>query len=296
MGESGTGKELVARAIHNLSRRKGAPFVPINCGALPDHILESELFGHVRGAFTGATKDRKGRFLLADGGTIFLDEVEELSAAFQVKLLRVLQEMRFEPVGSERSVTVDVRVISATNRDLRARVERDAFREDLFYRLCVVPITLPPLRERQEDIPFLVERFLAEIKKETGKTISAVSEPAMQLLLAHRWSGNVRELINALRFASIRCGDNEEILPHHLPVEIQQATSGAPLPAAPDAVPSASASVPAPVAAPPRKEKLTVESVNRALSDAGGNKALAAKLLNISRATLYRFLDRNPLS
>ncbi len=296
-GESGTGKELVARAIHELSRRAKAPFVPINCGALPDHILESELFGHVRGAFTGATTNRKGRFQLADGGTLFLDEVEELSPAFQVKLLRVLQDMRFEPVGGERTVKVDVRVLSATNRDLKNKVENRSFREDLYYRLCVVPLELPPLRERRDDIPLLVERYVKEIGKEigkeTGKEMTGVSDRSMRALMAYAWPGNVRELINALRFAAVRCNDREVDL-SCLPVEVRRATGDC---SAPVAAPSGGDSGgEAGTGSSRRREKLSVEAVKRALDQAGGNRVQAARLLGVSRATLYRFLDRNPLA
>lgn len=292
-GESGTGKELVARAIHELSRRGKAPFVPINCGALPDHILESELFGHVRGAFTGATSTRKGRFQLADGGTLFLDEVEELSPAFQVKLLRVLQDMRFEPVGGERTVTVDVRVLSATNRDLKQKVDKGEFREDLYYRLCVVPLDLPPLRKRRDDIPFLVERYLAEVGKETGRGINAVSDEAMQALLAYGWPGNVRELINALRFAAVRCAEHEIEL-SCLPVEVRQAVGDGSAPVAPER--RGGDDDPGKESRRGKKEKLTPSAVRQALDQAGGNRVHAAKLLGVSRATLYRFLDRNLLS
>jgi PAS domain S-box-containing protein len=287
-GESGTGKELVARAIHAESRRAKGPFVPINCGALPENILESELFGHVRGAFTGAIRDKKGRFELAHKGTLFLDEVGELTQPFQVKLLRVLQEMRFELVGGERSVSVDVRIISATNQDLRQMVQQGSFREDLFYRLCVVPIGMPALRERTQDLPGLVEHFLDGIRQDTGKPIRRVSDEAMDCLLRHRWPGNVRELINALQFAAVRC-EGEEILVRHLPPEVRQEEGGLqvrrPEPATP------------PVQTAPRKRyKLDRESVTRALEEAGGNKVLAAKLLGVGRATLYRFLNREKMN
>jgi PAS domain S-box-containing protein len=277
-GESGTGKELVARAIHNESRRKGGPFVPINCGALPETILESELFGHVRGAFTGAIRAKKGRFELAHGGTLFLDEVGELSPGFQVKLLRVLQEKRFEPVGGEETIAVDVRVIAATNQDLRQQVGAGKFREDLFYRLAVVPVTLPPLRDRHEDLPMLVEQILADVREDTGKKITGVSDAAMEALLAYRWPGNVRELINALQFASVRCA-GEVIDPGHLPPEVR---------GGPGEIPGTS-----PLAVPVdrRRNKLDAARVKRALSESGGNRLRAAKLLGVGRATLYRFLD-----
>ncbi len=291
-GESGVGKELVARAVHSESPRRGGPFVPINCGALPDHILESELFGHVRGAFTGAVRDRKGRFELADGGTLFLDEVGELAPAFQVKLLRVLQDKRFERVGGEKEVEVDVRIISATNRDLNALVEQGRFREDLYYRLAVVPIDLPPLRARREDIPFLVEKILGDVRDESGKPIHAVSEEAMNLLLGYPWPGNVRQLINALRFGSVRCS-GEVILPNHLPAELLSGEIPDPLATAIAAAPVAAQ---APVAMPLRRRvPLTEARVREALVATGGNKLQAAKELGVGRATLYRFLGRHPL-
>jgi PAS domain S-box-containing protein len=284
-GESGTGKELAARAIHSESRRAAGPFVPINCGALPEHILESELFGHVRGAFTGAIRDKKGRFELAHGGTIFLDEVGELSPAFQVKLLRVLQEMRFERVGGEHTVQVDVRVISATNRDLGQLVQRREFREDLFYRLAVVPIDLPPLRDRRSDIPLLVDHILARIQKETGRSGLSLSGSVLDLLVAHRWSGNVRELINALQFAAVRC-QGTEILPEHLPPDVRRGQPLVELARQDGAVAGQGA-----LRARPGRRKLDAETVAAALSESGGNKVKAARLLGVGRATLYRFLD-----
>ena len=289
-GESGTGKELAARAIHAESRRSRGPFVPINCGALPENILESELFGHVRGAFTGAVRDKKGRFELAHKGTLFLDEVGELTPAFQVKLLRVLQERKFELVGGERSVSVDVRIIAATNQDLRQMVSKGDFREDLFYRLCVVPITLPPLRRRLEDLPLLVEHFLGTIRKETGKDILQVSDEALEHLLRHRWPGNIRELINALQFGAVRC-QGEEILAHHLPPEVRDLTAG-PLPARrPRSVAPRSHLQPG-----GGRYKLEQEAVEHALAQSGGNKVKAAKILGVGRATLYRYLNRHPVS
>ncbi len=288
-GESGTGKELVANAIHNESRRAGREFVPINCGALPENILESELFGHVRGAFTGAIRDKKGRFELADGGTLFLDEVGELTPAFQVKLLRVLQEKRFERVGGEESISVDVRVISATNRDLRQLIKEGKFREDLYYRLCVVPIELPPLRERPEDIPPLLQKFITDIRNETGKPKLSLAPAAIEQLMRYDWPGNVRELINALRYSAIRhAGDL--VGAEHLPPEIRDAdgptVSFEPI----NLIPST------PAEKKSRKRgKLSIETVGEALSAAGGNKVKAAKLLGVGRATLYRFLSANDL-
>ena len=279
-GESGTGKELVASAIHESSRRAAGPFVPINCGALPDNILESELFGHVRGAFTGAIRDKKGRFELAHRGTIFLDEVGELSPSFQVKLLRVLQEKRFEMVGAERTIEVDVRVISATNRDLRALVRESGFREDLFYRLCVVPLRIPPLRERLEDVSLLVEHTLGRIRKETGASARTISDEALALMLAHDWPGNVRELINALQYASVHCR-SDTIRPDHLPLEIRDAGGTVRVGRTAKARSGRG-----------RRRKLDRASVERALEEAGGNKVRAARILGVGRATLYRFLKQ----
>ncbi|HUV76752.1 MAG TPA: sigma-54 dependent transcriptional regulator, partial [Desulfobacterales bacterium] len=193
-GETGTGKELVAEAIHKTSSRKNGPFVPINCGALPESIIESELFGHVKGSFSGAVRDRKGRFELADGGTLFLDEVSELSKHMQVKLLRILQDGKFEKVGGEKTVSVNVRVISATNKDLKKEMKNNRFRDDLFYRINVVPIHLPPLRERKSDIPLLVDHFFKQDTIKYNRTPVTVSDNAMLLLTEYKWPGNVREL------------------------------------------------------------------------------------------------------
>jgi PAS domain S-box-containing protein len=276
-GESGTGKELVARAIHNESARRDAQFVPVNCGALPEGTLESELFGHVKGAFTGAIRDKKGRFELANGGTLFLDEVGELPQSMQVKLLRVLQEGTVEPVGSESSRKVDVRIICATNRDLREMVDGGEFRDDLYYRLAVVPITVPPLRERRNDIPLLAQRFLDDISGSVGREGMALSDEAMSVLASYAWPGNVRQLQNAIQFTLIRCHDTL-ILPHHLPPEIIETT---PL------IRSTPPSTPGKVG---RKPKLMRDSVAAALTRAGGNKAKAARILGVGRATLYNFL------
>jgi Nif-specific regulatory protein len=202
-GETGTGKELIARVIHGDSPRKAQPFLAVNCSALPDSLLESELFGHVRGAFTGAVRDRAGRFKIADGGTIFLDEVGSMTNQLQVKLLRVLQEKEFEPVGSSGPVKADVRVVAATNMNLAQKVADGVFREDLFYRLNVVPIHVPPLRERQEDIPLLVEHFMDVFSRENQKKVSKLSREALDLLLAYDWPGNVRQLENCIERAIV---------------------------------------------------------------------------------------------
>jgi len=208
LGESGVGKELFAEQIHLKSRRREAPFVRVNCAALPETLLESELFGHVKGAFTDATRDRRGRFELADGGTLFLDEIGELPLGVQAKLLRVLQQKTFEKVGSSNSITVDVRLIAATNKDIERSVSDKSFRADLYYRLNVLPIGIPPLRERREDIPELARFFLTKFRRDTKKAIRGFSDEAMELLLGHRWPGNVRELENAVERAVVMCADD----------------------------------------------------------------------------------------
>jgi transcriptional regulator with GAF, ATPase, and Fis domain len=269
-GESGTGKELVASAIHSEGQRSKKPFVPVNCAALPEGILESELFGHEKGAFTGAIKDKKGRFELADGGTLFLDEVGELSRTVQAKLLRVLQEGRFERVGAERSKRVDVRIISATNRDLKAEVEKGNFRQDLYYRLAVVPVLLPPLKKRKDDIPLLVNHFL-DLFTEDGRTYKgSISDNSLAMMMDYPWPGNVRELQSAVRFALVK-SRGKRIGVQHLPLEIQEWRNTRP-------------------ARGPSK-KLDMDSVNDALKQTGGNKAKAARMLGVGRATLYRFLQ-----
>jgi transcriptional regulator with GAF, ATPase, and Fis domain len=197
-GESGTGKELVARMLHFNSLRKDRPLVPVNCGAIPETLLESELFGHEKGAFTGATHTRMGRFELANGGTIFLDEIGEMSLPLQVKLLRVLQERAFERVGGNRTIQVDVRIVAATNQDLEALVEEKRFRQDLFYRLNVIPIVIPPLRERRSDIPLLIDHFLARFNQSKHTEISGIDPDALRLLTEYEWPGNIRELENMI--------------------------------------------------------------------------------------------------
>ncbi|MBI3622297.1 MAG: sigma 54-interacting transcriptional regulator [Nitrospirae bacterium] len=220
-GETGTGKELVAHAIHHLSPRADKPFIKVNCPALAEGVLESELFGHVKGAFTGAVMHKIGRFELANGGTIFLDEIGELSAATQVKLLRVLQEGEFERVGESRRRTIDVRVIAATNRDLKHAIEAGGFRQDLYYRLSVVPLRLPPLRERRGDIPPLAHHFLQKYVGEAGKHINAISPEALELLCQYDYPGNIRELENIMELAVVRC-QGETILPGDLAGDVRQ--------------------------------------------------------------------------
>jgi PAS domain S-box-containing protein len=267
-GETGTGKELVAAAVHGESRRGGGPFVPVNSAALPEGMLESELFGHVKGAFTGALRDKRGRFDLADGGSLFLDEVSELPLVLQAKLLRVLQEGTFEAVGSEKTRKVNVRLITATNRDLKADVETGRFRKDLYYRVNVVPLHLPPLRERRDDIPLLAAHFLA-MEAEEGTEPPAPSAEAVSLMRRYAWPGNVRELQSAIRFAVVR-SRGRTILAEHLPGELRQLKADRPS------------------RGPTRK--LEPDAVRAALEKTGGNKARAARLLGVGRATLYRFL------
>lgn len=272
-GETGTGKELVAEAIHNESQRAGAPFVPINCGALPEGLIESELFGHVRGAFSGAVRDKKGRFELADSGTIFLDEIAELPFNLQVKLLRFLQTGTFEKVGGEKTLSVSVRIISATNKNLKQEVRRNRFREDLYYRLNVIPILLPPLREKKSDIPLLVEYFLDVYGRGRDSDPTAVSAEAMSSMMGYEWPGNVRQLQNALQFAIVKCR-GELITPNDLPMELNE-SRGSPGRRGP-------------------ARKLDADAVRLALEKTGGNKVKAAKRLGVGRATLYRFLKDQP--
>jgi PAS domain S-box-containing protein len=226
-GESGTGKELAARAIHQLSPRRAKPWVVVNCAAIPENLIESELFGHVRGAYTGAIADRRGLFRTADGGTIFLDEIGDLPSSLQAKLLRVLQERSFTPVGGHAQVAVDVRIIAATNRDLEAEVARGRFREDLFYRLNVIRIEMPPLRERREDLPLLIRHFLGRFSEAQGKPLPAVSPRAMKLLLSYSYPGNIRELENVIEHAVALCGP-EGIGEDDLPPKLREAGAAAP--------------------------------------------------------------------
>jgi len=271
-GESGTGKELIARAIHNEGPRVDKPFLPVNCGALPEGLLESELFGHVKGAFTGALRDRKGRFELAHGGTLFLDEVADLSKPMQAKLLRVLQEGTFERVGGEKTISTDARIISAANRNLKQEMEKGNFRDDLFYRLSVIPMYLPPLKDRKNDIPLLVEYFLEKAAIE-GQNTDGISKDALSIMVDYSWPGNVRELQSAIQYALIK-SKGQVIKPDHLPLEFK--------------VHETKQSVRGP------SRKLDSASVHEALTRSGGNKAKAARFLGVGRATLYRFLNDYP--
>jgi Nif-specific regulatory protein len=267
-GETGTGKELVARAIHNNSSRKGGPMVQVNCAAIPDTLIESELFGHEKGAFTGALTQRRGRFEEANGGTIFLDEVGELSAAAQVKLLRVLQEKRFQPLGSSRVINVNVRIIAATNRNLEQDILSDRFRADLFYRLNVFPIYLPPLRERGSDVILLADHFLLKYSKEMGKKVKRISTAAIEVFLSHKWPGNVRELENCMERAVLMT-KTDLVDCVHLPPSLQIKERE-----------------------PDRKDRSKLSSVVEAqertlivdaLTETGGNQTKAAKMLGTTK-------------
>jgi two-component system nitrogen regulation response regulator NtrX len=226
-GESGTGKELVAKALHGSSARSAMPFVEVNCAAIPEELIESEMFGHRKGSFTGASEDKVGKFQKADGGTLFLDEVGDMSSKTQSKVLRVLEEQRFEPLGSNQSVRVDVRIIAATNKKIEDEIARNLFREDLFYRLNVIPFYVPALRERTEDIPILAGHFLAKYSEEYGKKGKEFSPGAMEVLMAYPWPGNVRELKNLVERLVIMC-PSPRIEPHHLPPEVFRGASKSP--------------------------------------------------------------------
>ena len=271
-GESGTGKELVASAIHHNSSRKNAPFIKVNCAALPETLLENELFGHEKGAFTGATGAKKGRFQLADGGTLFLDEIAEMTPATQAKILRVLQEREFEPVGGTRSIRVDTRILSATNRNLEKAIAADRFREDLYYRLNVVTITVPPLRERLPDIPLLAEHFLGHYAAKNHRTFKGIVSQATDLLMRYSWPGNVRELENVVERAVIMArGDRIET--EHLPSSINDRSSD----------PTGHF----PILPSGRSLKdVEKEMILRTLDDMGGNRTQTARILGISRRTL----------
>jgi two-component system response regulator AtoC len=276
-GETGTGKELVARAIHARSAERDRPLIKVNCAAIPETLLESELFGHVKGAFTGAAANKKGRFALADGGTLFLDEIGTMSTALQAKLLRVLQEREFEPLGSEKSQRVDVRVIAATNRDLRQMVGEGRFQEDLYYRLNVIPISLPPLRERREDIPVLVEYFVDKHAQRAGKRMEGFEEGVLARLQAYEWPGNVRELENAIERAVVLAPAGRITLQALL------------MPGAPT---SAAASVPS-LLLRQNLEWAERETVRRALDAAHGVKKDAAELMGISQRALSYYLAKH---
>ncbi|MDR3580962.1 MAG: sigma-54 dependent transcriptional regulator [Oryzomonas sp.] len=292
-GESGTGKELAARAIHQLSSRSDKHFVPINCAAIPEDLIESELFGHVKGSFTGAYANRVGRFEMADKGTLFLDEIGDMKANLQVKLLRVLQSKEFEPVGSTKSQKVDVRIIAASNKKLEALVESQDFREDLFYRLSVIPITIPPLRERRDDIPLLIESFLSRFNSEKRHAVTGFSRETLDILCDYEWPGNVRELENLVERLVI-LKDSGLIAPSDLPekylarkvqvqVQTPALTAGSEFPETGICLNSA-------------LEEFENRLILQALERTGGNKKEAALLLNLKRTTLIEKLKKKNLA
>ena len=275
LGETGTGKELVARTIHEQSPRRGSPFVAVNCGALPDTLLESELFGYKAGAFTGASRDKPGRFALARGGTLFLDEIAEVSPALQVRLLRFLQERTFEPLGAVRSETADVRIIAATNRDLADMVRKGSFREDLYYRVNVVRIELPPLRNRTEDIPLLTEQFITHFNRIQNKSVKGITSEALSLLIAHNWPGNIRELQNVIERAFILC-DRGPIGVSHLP---EYLSLGCARRAMTPGIRSA-------------REVMEAQAIRTALERNANNRLAAARELGIHKSTLFRKMKK----
>jgi len=280
-GASGTGKELFAKAIHNLSLRKNKPFIKVNCGALPDTLLESELFGYEKGAFTDAKKDKLGRFALANGGTIFLDEVGDMSPSLQVKLLRVLQEKEYEPLGSISPKKTDVRIIAATNKDLSKLVNEGKFRDDLYYRLNVVKIDLPPLSQRREDIPLLIDTFVRKFNAKMGKKISGVSDRALRLLLRYDYPGNVRELENIIEHAFVLCGKDRielECLPKEIAGSQMETTS------------------PLPTKEESPFDQAEAEVIEKVLKKYEGDRIKTAKELKIGRTTLWRKIRKYGLA
>jgi PAS domain S-box-containing protein len=278
-GETGTGKEIVARTIHDLSPRSKGPFIAVNCGALPENLLESELFGFKQGAFTGAAKDKPGRFALAKGGTIFLDEIGEIAPALQVKLLRVLQERVFEPLGSVRSEPADVRIIAATNKNLSHLINTGAFREDLYYRINVVRIELPPLRRRKEDIPLLINEFISRFNRLHKKTITSIASDALSLLMAHDWPGNIRELENIIERCFIMC-EGDIIGIQHLPAELityeARNSSASQIKLA--------------------RENVDLHVIREALERHGYNRGAAARELGIHKTTFFRLVRKLGIS
>jgi two-component system response regulator HydG len=278
-GETGTGKELIARAVHEQSRRRGGPFVAINCAALPETLLESELFGHVRGAFTDARITRAGLFVQATGGTLFLDEVGELPVALQPKLLRVLQERRVRPVGGDREVPFDVRLVAATNQDLESRVAERRFRDDLYYRINVIHVALPPLRARGGDVLLLAQRFVERCATDTGKRVMGISAGAAERLVAYSWPGNIRELQNCIE-RGVALAQYETLVVEDLPEKIRSYHHSHVLVASEDTT-----------------DLVTMEEVERryicrVMEAVGGNKTLAARILGFDRTTLYRKLEK----
>ncbi len=278
-GETGTGKELMARAIHNLSLRKDHPFVAINCGALPDTLLESELFGYKAGAFTNAVKDKPGLFAVAKGGTVFLDEIGDTSAAFQVRLLRVLEEHEFQPLGAVKKEKAYVRVIAATNKNLSHMVEEKTFRQDLFYRMNVVNLNLPPLRQRMEDMLLLVEHFIAKLNRIRGKSVSGIDPQSLEILMSHNFPGNIRELENIIEHAFVLCAQGD-IQPAHLPVMLSKLSGTSPESDTPDDQPDD----------PVRSAEIRV--IEDALKRNSYNRKAAAQDLGIHKSTLFRKIEK----
>lgn len=276
LGDTGTGKEMIARTIHSLSPRSSSPFLAVNCAAIPETLLEAELFGYKAGAFTGAHKDKPGRFALAKGGTLLLDEIGEVSPSVQIRLLRVLQERSYEPLGGTRSETTDARIIVATNRDLAERVRAGAFREDLYYRVNVVRVELPPLRQRKEDIPLLVDDFIVRFNRIQRRSVRGISLEAISLLMAHDWPGNVRELENAIERAFVLCGDGPIDI-RHLPTELTSRGGAA-------------AATSSDIRA--AHDSLDARAIKAALERHGQNRAAAARDLGIHRSTLHRKAKR----
>jgi transcriptional regulator with PAS, ATPase and Fis domain len=270
-GESGTGKTQLARLIHQLSPRKAGPFVEVNCAAIPESLIESELFGHIKGAFTGATQDRAGRFQAAENGTLFLDEISELPLHLQAKLLRAIQEHRFEPVGSDTSREVDVRIISASNMSLRDMVEASQFRADLYYRIAVIPLMLPPLRDRPGDIPLLIQHFIHRLSERGYSADITLTEEAKRIMMNYHWPGNVRELQNTVEHGLI-CAIDGKVHPQSLPVDIG---------------PSEFSNK-----APEDSKKEAIRRIKTALAKANGNRSMAAELLGIDRTTLWRRMNK----
>ncbi|MFH0960827.1 MAG: sigma-54 dependent transcriptional regulator, partial [Pseudomonadota bacterium] len=275
-GESGTGKELIARALHFCGPRKDKSFVATNCSALPEGVLETELFGHVKGAFTGAIRSHVGKFELASGGTLFLDEIGEISQAIQVKLLRVLEEREFQRVGDNRSVKIDIRLITATNKDLYKKVLNNSFRDDLYYRLSVFPLHMPPLRDRVEDLPLLVSHFIRKFNKQMGKSILGIADQVLEVFERYPWPGNVRELANSVEYAFVHAKGNL-IYPENLPARLLEEISAG--------------------SKKPKTAAMSLNTVERelivkALEDCDWRKNVVASRLGISRATLWRKMEK----